>query len=182
MGKPQKPFIAARIPIGLEEALEKHTKSTGESKTAALINALANYIGWSKEEETKPSASDRLSLLEKRIEKLEKLIQTPQQTNLLELSTVISDDNKIDKKLLDPPKKNQFKSDNKTDNIVIQNIQKTQSDKLEPMTHKEFATLTGMKLETVRSKYKTKQPTVEWQGKTFEPQKDEKAWRWHQIT
>lgn len=170
MGKAQKPFIAARIPIGLEEALERHTKSTGESKTAALINALAGYVGWSQDEKVKPSASDRLSLLEKRVEKLEQLIQAPQQTSLLELSPVISDDNKTDKELSGTNFKN---TDNNLDNNVIN---------IEPMTHKEFAALTGIKLETIRSKYKTQKPTVEWKGKIFEPRKIEKGWRWFLIT
>ena len=123
MGKAQKPFIAARIPIGLEEALEKHTKSTGESKTTALINALASYIDWSEKEETKPSASDRLSLLEERVKKIEQILKTPQQTNLLELSPVISDDNKTDKEPPELPENCKTAIDNKLDNSVIKSTQ-----------------------------------------------------------
>lgn len=125
MGKVQKPFIAARIPIGLEEALEKHTKSTGESKTAALIHALGRYVGWSQDKEVKPSASDRLSLLEERVKKLEQLMQTPQQTSLLELSHAIDDDNKVDKGLTVP------KTDN-SDNKVIEVDQENTIEALTP--------------------------------------------------
>ena len=195
MGKAQKPFIAARIPIGLEEALEKHTKSTGESKTTALIHALANYVGWSQDKKQKPSANDRLSLLEERIEKLEKLMQTPQQTSLLELEPVIDTDNKFDNKVQEPNSDNSDNTVNKADqeNIIetltngnkekeFDNTDNNVIKEEKLFTHKEFSKLTGIKLETIRSKYKTKNPKVEWEGKTFEPKKFGKTWKWQRIT
>ena len=73
--KSEKPFLAARIPHSLEAAIESHVDSTGESKTQTVINALAAYLGWSDGEEKKPTASDRLSILEKKFAELEKLIK-----------------------------------------------------------------------------------------------------------
>ena len=99
-----KPFLAARVPASLNDALEAHAKSTGESKTDVLINALAAYIGWSEDKKLKASSSDRLSQLEKRVQDLEEAIYKPRQTSLLEMSTgeaqpeepVIDLDNNLD--------------------------------------------------------------------------------------
>ena len=166
MGKPQKPFIAARIPIGLEEALEKHTKATGESKTTALINALGSYVSWSQDEKAKPSSTDRLNLLEERVEKLEKLIQAPQQTSLLELKPVIETDNNTDNKL------SEAETDN-SDNKVIK------EEKL--FTHKEVAEITGIPYNTVKKKPKANK-TAEGNDRKFKPIRRGKISKWIEIT
>ena len=192
MGKPQKPFIAARIPIGLEEALEKYTKSTGESKTAALINALASYIGWSKGEEAKPSANDRLSLLEERVKHLEKLIQIPQQTSLLELESVIKTDNKIDNNLSEAETDNSDNKVIKTDqeNIidVVVNEHKESDNKDNDVitreklfTHKEVAEITGIPYNTIRKRPKANK-VAEGNGRKFKPTRIGKTSKWLEIT
>ncbi|MGD1857869.1 MAG: hypothetical protein ACFB2W_26835 [Leptolyngbyaceae cyanobacterium] len=193
MGKPQKPFIAARIPIGLEEALEKHTKATGESKTTALINALGSYVSWSQDEKAKPSSTDRLNLLEERVEKLEKLIQAPQQTSLLELKPVIETDNNTDNKLSEAETDNSDNKvietgqeniidvvvnehkepDNNTDNIVIK------EEKL--FTHKEVAEITGIPYNTVKKKPKANK-TAEGNDRKFKPIRRGKISKWIEIT
>lgn len=62
-----RPFIAARIPEDLNLRLEEHSKETGETKTQALVNALAEYLGApSKQEEP-----DALKDLEQRVIALE---------------------------------------------------------------------------------------------------------------
>jgi hypothetical protein len=112
-----KPFLAARVPASLNDALEAHTKSTGESRTDTLINALAAYLGWSEDNVTRSSSSDRLSILEEKIRQLEEAIYKPRQTNLLDIKasqpeqvkTVISFDNEEDKEEV-------IKTDNKKDN------------------------------------------------------------------
>lgn len=94
------------MPASLNNALEAHTKSTGESRTDTLINALATYLGWSEGKKLEASSSDRLSQLEERVKELEELIYKPRQTSLLEMDpsqpkaveTVIKIDNKNDNK------------------------------------------------------------------------------------
>ena len=79
-----KPFLAARIPEDLNTKLEEHSASTGEGKTQAVINALANYLNFTPESKSEESAGDRLSLLEKKVAELEDLIKEPKQFSLLE--------------------------------------------------------------------------------------------------
>ena len=74
-----KPFLAARIPEDLNTKLEEHSASTGESRTQAVINALAGYLNFTPESKSEESAGDRLSLLEKKIAELENLIKEPKQ-------------------------------------------------------------------------------------------------------
>lgn len=89
-----KPFIAARVPEGLNEALEKHVNDTGENRTTAIINALSFYLKWSDSKETKPNSTvDRLSLLEKRVAALEDLTKPSQSTQASQMELVIDSDN-----------------------------------------------------------------------------------------
>lgn len=90
-----KPFIAARVPEGLNEALEKHVNATGENRTTAIINALSSYLKWSDSKKEKhDSAVDRLSVLEKRVTELEKLTKPNQSNQASQMELVISSDNK----------------------------------------------------------------------------------------
>jgi len=91
-----KPFLAARVPASLNDALEAHTKSTGESKTDALINALAAYLGWSEDNVVKSSSSDRLSILESKVRELEEAIYKPRQTSLLDTASTQPEQVKAD--------------------------------------------------------------------------------------
>lgn len=106
-----KPFIAARVPEGLNKALDKHVEATGESRTTAIINALSSYLQWTKAEVDKTtSAGDRLSKLEAKVTELERLLKKSQKRKEPE-QLVIGQDNNTDNK---HPKT----SDN-TDNIDI---------------------------------------------------------------
>ena len=96
MATKSKPFIAARVPEGLNKALEKHVDATGESRTAAIINALSSYLKWSDTDKGKPiSAGDRLSKLEDKIAELEKLLKKDKKKKEPE-QLVIGQDNNID--------------------------------------------------------------------------------------
>lgn len=79
-----KPFIAARIPEDLSLKLEDYSKTTGESRTQIIINALSTYIGWSRSEDKGTAASGRLAALEQRVLELERLVKEPKQISLLE--------------------------------------------------------------------------------------------------
>lgn len=79
-----KPFIAARISEDLNFRLEDHARTTGESRTQIIINALSAYIGYSPSKETNESAKDRLTRLEEKVAELEKILKEPKQFSLLE--------------------------------------------------------------------------------------------------
>ena len=95
MAAKSKPFIAARVPEGLNEALEKHVEATGESRTTALINALSSYLKWSDSKEHKASSAvDRLSLLEKRVTALEEITKQDKDTQESQMEFAIKFDSK----------------------------------------------------------------------------------------
>ena len=187
MGKQQKPFLAARIPIGLEKALEEHTALTGENKTKILINALRKYVGWSdSDDKVEPDAADRLTQLEIKVIELEKLITT---------QTVIKLDNKKDRKLkskivieedknLDNKKPEVVQLDTQiqleTKNVVTSKDELKVTDK-KLWTHKEFSELTGINLNTLRSKRNYKKSDVTWEGVTYQLIRPKEGWRWSPI-
>lgn len=160
--KTDKPFLAARIPAGLSDALEAHVKSKEESKTEALINALSVYLGWTDGEATQPSASDRLSMLETRLNELERLVKEPRQTSLL-------DD-------LEHPKRPNIKESHKPQPVIKEdkNIDNN-TDKM--LNNREMSQLSGMNHETVRSRHKTEK-TIVIGGKSYRPFKDGKSCLW----
>ena len=139
--KSDKPFLAARIPVGLSNALEAHVKSTQESKTDVIINALSTYLGWADNGSTQPSASDRLSKLEARLNELEKLVREPRQTSLLDN---LEQPKASDSKVYHKPQP-VIEKDNSSDN-------KTKSRKL--LSNREMSELSGVNYETVRSRHK----------------------------
>ena len=86
-----KPFLAARIPEDLNTKLEEHSASTGEGRTQAVINALAKYLNFTPESKSEESAGDRLSVLEKKVAELEKIINEPKQISMaLDLNPAIA--------------------------------------------------------------------------------------------
>jgi hypothetical protein len=166
--KSGKPFLAARIPEELDDLLQKHTESTGESRTDSLINALAAYLGWNNDEARKPANYDRLSWLEKRIDELEAEVYKPKQTNLLDVvqaqesptadvrSTVIKTDNKTDKRT--KATGNRPKSPGVLNNRQISN-------------------LTGIDYEAVRSRFK-RGDLIEHDGQAYAPVRQGGNCRW----
>lgn len=163
-----KPFIAARIPESLSLKLDEHSKATGESKTQALINALAAYLGVSLADQDNEPATDRLSLLEQRVSDLERLIKRPQQISLfdspVEVDTAVPSTQAI--------------TDNNSDNDVDNTVQFPQQEG--GFTHREMAELTGMSYEAVRSKQKQGR-TIRHDGKEYKAIKPEKIWEWQLV-
>jgi hypothetical protein len=100
-----KPFIAARISEDLNLKLDDYLKITGESRTQAILNALSAYIGYSPNKEVGDSASDRLTLLEKKVAELESILKEPKQISLLQDSSSKA------------PKNLQLTTDNIFDNV-----------------------------------------------------------------
>lgn len=71
-----KPFLAARIPEEISQALNEHCKTTGESKTTAVINALREYLWISSSKDEDSNASDRLATLEEKVAQLEQKLNS----------------------------------------------------------------------------------------------------------
>lgn len=182
--KNDKPFLAARIPYGLEQALEAHVKSTNESKTQAVIKALGAYLKWS-DEGSSPNASDRLSRLEKKVAELEKLLKTPQQTSFLDADTVIKKDIKTDNKKENPEPRPKISSviteDIKVDNRTITESELKEGNAARLMTHKELSELTGKKYSTVKARARSANRIIKWEGRTFDLIQLEGQWRWKEI-
>jgi hypothetical protein len=163
----QKPFLAARIPHSLESALESHVKSTGESKTQAIINALSAYLNWS-ENGGASNASDRLSLLEKKVAELENLLKTPKQTSLLDVEP-------IDVK---PVIKEAKQTDNKKEPEGKEQAKIESSSEL--LTHRKMSDLTGINYNSVKSHPEGK--VIEWENRIFKTTKESDRWKWVEIT
>lgn len=186
--KSDKPFLAARIPYGLEKALEDHVKSTNESKTQTIIKALGTYLKWS-EENSSPNASDRLSKLERKVTELEKLLRTPQQTSFLDADPVIKRDinidNKTDNKKENSKSKPKISSviteDIKTDNKIVSGPILEEENTAQLMTHKELSELTGISNNSVKAKPRSTNRIIKWEGRTFEVIQLEGKWRWKEL-
>ncbi len=182
-----KPFLAARIPHSLESALESHVKSTGESKTLSVIKALGAYLNWT-EDKSNPNASDRLSLLEKKVTELENFLKTPHQTNWLDEEPVIkndtSSDNKKENHHQEKPSKNSvIKEDDSNDNNPkVPEPELSGKDNSVLMTHKELAELTKLNYHLIRKKPQSKNQTIEWEGRIFKVIQIGKKWCWEEIT
>ena len=181
--KVDKPFLAARIPHSLEKALESHVESTGESKTQAVINALGAYLKWSENLDS-PDASDRLSILERKVAELEKLLDTNKQTGKPNRTPVIKEDITADNEkglseLATEPVvviKNENKSDNekkpKTDKRKTKNTSGL-------MTHRDVANLTGLNYNSVKSNPEGK--VINWENRTFHATKESGRWQWKEA-
>lgn len=173
MPKPQKPFVAARIPTELEAALAKHIEATRESKTEAIINALSAYVGWTPNSKD-TNQQDRLSQIEARLAEIERQLQIPQQTNLLKLSPVISLDNRQDS--LDQKEENE-NTDNTENNVI-----KLENAPEKLFSHREVSDMTGMKYSTVRGRARGKNPIAEGKNRAFKAAKVNDEWKWKEIT
>ena len=116
-----KPFLAARIPEDLNTKLEEHSASTGEGRTQAVINALGRYLNFTPESKSEESAGDRLSVLERKVAELEKIINEPKQISFLDAAQVISKEVlpkvQTDNKELGKTDSRVIASDNNVDNI-----------------------------------------------------------------
>jgi hypothetical protein len=182
--KSDKPFLAARIPYGLEQALETHVKSTNENKTQAIIKALSVYLKWS-DEGSSPNASDRLSKLERKVAELEKLLKTPKQTSFLDAEAVIKKDINTDNKKEKPEPKPKLPSaiteDIKVDNITVPEFELKEEEAAQLMTHKELSELTGKKYSTVKARARSTNRIIKWEGRTFGLIRLEGQWRWKEI-
>jgi hypothetical protein len=175
-----KPFIAARIPEELNQALNTHSETTGESKTQALINALSQYLGvaYAAPDGAQVNANP-LGLLS-RVARLEKIIEKMQGAEI-----IIEIDNDADNSLeredqtdnsvisldnANPPKAEEERSqpalfvmtsdnsDNNSDNTIIEGAVST----------KDLAEMTGMKANTVKAR-SNKGTTVEHNGIVYKP-------------
>lgn len=173
-----KPFLAARIPEDLNTKLEEHSASTGESRTQAVINALAGYLNFTPESKNEESAGDRLSVLERKVAELESLLKEPKQFSPLEdnpsiISAIFEitpdniPDNRGQNKSLEESQgviNLDNDSDNKSDNITdnrFDNIQTSIIDEvrqhpdprygqhLGQMKTKEVMDLPGLEIEDV---------------------------------
>jgi hypothetical protein len=183
--KSDKPFLAARIPHGLETALESHVKSTGESKTLSVVKALGAYLNWT-EDKSNPNASDRLSLLEKKVTELENFLKTPHQTNWLDEESVIKNDafsdNEKEKRQEKPSKNSVIKKDKNNDNNPkVPEPELSDEENSGLMTHKELAELTKLNYHLIRKKPQSKNPKIEWEERTFKVIQIGKKWYWEEI-
>ncbi len=121
MPSKSKPFLAARIPAGLNEALDKHVEATGESRTMAAINALSKYLSWSDTKiEQSVSASDRVSLLDEKLNELTKTVKA------LQAKIINLDSQKFTHAATQPNNKTVIKTDNKGNQDAIDNTDNIQ--------------------------------------------------------
>lgn len=79
----ENPFVSARIPAALNEALEAQIQSTGKSRSKVLIEALEDYLGVDAEFST----TARIGKLEARVSVLEQILAKTSKINLEKLST-----------------------------------------------------------------------------------------------
>jgi hypothetical protein len=178
-----KPFLAARIPHSLESALESHVESTGESKTQTVINALGKYLKWSENLES-PDASDRLSILERKVSELEKLLDANKQAENSDNSSVIKKDinfdNKVDsfKSPAEPIAviKNHSNSDNNK-NSKIEEVKHKDTSVL--MTHRDIANLTGLNYNSVKSHPEGK--VINHGNRSFHSTEESGRWKWKEV-
>jgi hypothetical protein len=175
-----KPFIAARIPEELNQALSTHSETTGESKTQALINALSQYLGvaYAAPDGAQVNANP-LGLLS-RVTRLEEIVEKMQGAE-----TIINSDNDTD---------NGLKRDDQTDNTVVNldnaNQPKLEAERSQPalfvmtsdnsdndidntiikgtVSTKDLAEMTGIKASTVKTR-SNKGTTVEHNGIVYKP-------------
>lgn len=144
-----KPFIAARISEDLNLRLADYLRTTGESRTQVIVNALSAYIGYLPGKETNESASDRLTRLEEKVAELERILKEPKQFSLLETTPSpvptgleITSDNTSDNKVKDESLRTpqdvirlDNTIDNKTDNAIDNNDNKLPAVSDEDLKH-----------------------------------------------
>jgi hypothetical protein len=175
-----KPFIAARIPEELNQALSTHSEATGESKTQALINALSQYLGVAHAAPDGAQVnSNPLSLLS-RVARLEEIIEKMQGAEIVieidnDTDNGLERDDQADNTVIsldnaNPPKVEEERSqpalfvmtsdnlDNNSDNTITEGAVST----------KDLAEMTGMKASTVKTR-SNKGTTVEHNGIVYKP-------------
>jgi hypothetical protein len=101
------PFFSGRIPQALFDRIEEHLKTTSETKTQLLVNALSAYVGMPLSNDNRSITEpleDRLVKIEKRLQALEGSVignyqSDNREENFLETNGgegVITTDNEID--------------------------------------------------------------------------------------
>lgn len=101
------PFFSGRIPKALFDRIEDHLKSTGETKTQLLVNALSAYVGMPLSVDNRlitESLEDRLIKIEQRLQALENSVISSYQPDNKDKDSsqtdgsegVISNDNEAD--------------------------------------------------------------------------------------
>jgi hypothetical protein len=176
-----KPFIAARIPEELNQVLNAHSKTTGESKTQALINALSQYLEVAYIATDRPQASADSSSLLSRIIRLEEIIEQIQEAHV-----VIEIDNDIDNKSIpdarsdnntvishdntNQPKTGEEEIQSALFSINLDNVDNSIDNKRPEgaLSTKELAEMTGIKENTVKSKSQ-KETAIEHNGIAYKP-------------
>jgi hypothetical protein len=175
-----KPFIAARIPQKIEDKLNEHIQKIGLGKTEVIVKALAEYLGCSIDVPEETQAVDRLVAVEK------KLVELQERVRALEKPTEKTSAPQIEgqRVLSFEPLNIDNTVDNQTENTettaeVIEKINDTGSDN-SLLTNRQMTDLTGMKLESVRSRHK-KSTSIEWQDKRYIPIKEGKYHKWQIV-
>jgi hypothetical protein len=175
-----KPFIAARIPHVIENKLNERVQASGLSKTEIIVIALAEYLGCSIDVPEETQAVDRLVAVEKKLAELQKLVRA------LEKPTEKTPPPEIEgqRVLSFEPLNIDNTVDNQTENTettaeIIREVSDISSDN-NLLTHKQMAELSGMKLETVKSRYR-REWTIEWQEKQYIPVRKDKLPRWQLV-
>lgn len=167
-----KPFLAARIPEEINQALNEHCKTTGESKTTAVINALREYLWIPSSKDEDSNASDRLATLEEKVAQLEQKLNShievsaktiPETTD----TSVIKDVIKIDNNLATTTDTEDTESQTVVENEVI-------------LTNRELSQLTGIPDSTIQKK-NLKGQIIEHQGTVYKPVRVDNAPRWVKV-
>lgn len=171
-----KPFLAARIPEELNQALSNHSETTGESKTQTLINALSQYLGVTYAAPDEVQASAHSLSLASRIARLEEIIEKIQGTEI-----VINTDNnlgcndQIDNNVINLDNASSPKAEEERSQPALFMMAPDNSDnnidnkkKEEALSTKELAEKAGINSDTVKGRAR-KGTSIEHHGIIYNP-------------
>lgn len=169
---PEKPFIAARIPEDLNQALTQHVEESGLNRTEVIVNALVAYLKLPTSFTQGNKSSTRLDLLEERIVNLEKIAGIQNSTSNLiiesEKSSLLKnyeeETNHEEIKILGTIKDcHQREPEEVTLSLFDVNS--------EELTHKELSALTGISYNTIKSKIRAQGAEIKHDEKIYVPTK-----------
>lgn len=195
---PEKPFIAARIPEELNQALIKHVESSGLNRTEVIIDALATYLKFPTSFTQTNKNDTRLNLLEERISILERLVAAQNLPSSHALDTGESplsepDCEELNRKELEIKSKSEewqalegttidlfTLSDNSSDNTDNADDRIHESNlNRKRLTHTEVSQITGINYNTVKSRaFKERSPEIEHGGKIYAVVREGKRVHW----